>query len=598
MAVETIIAHKMPIRVLDPRVADKIAAGEVVERPASVVKELVENAIDAGATRVTVELQGGGVELIRVTDDGEGIPVLDLEVALERHATSKVSLESDLEGIATLGFRGEALPSIAAVSRLVLTSRTRGASQGAYVRINGGVLERKGAAGSPEGTSVAVHELFANVPARRKFLRSESAEATRIYGVVAQLAMAYPAVRFQLLVGDKERFASSGDGSLREVIARLYDRETAEGMVEVSGEDGGGRRTWGYVSSPSVHRANRSAINFYVNRRWVQSRLLLQAVDEAYRGLLMEGRHPIVALHVELPLEEVDVNVHPAKREVRFHNEGAVFSLVQRAAREALVARSPVPLVVPETHRGEFAPVQTGAGSDWSRRGEQGGAPLPWRMLVPERTPEDGEGHPLEDREERALPLMAEALPALRVLGQAGGMYIVAEGPEGVYLIDQHAAHERVLYEQVTRRAAERAPEVQGLLEPLAVEIQPSQVQALEAWRDTLANYGFHGEPFGDNVFLLRGVPGGLKETDPEGLLGEVLELLSKAQDPAQAADGVAASIACHSAVRAGDPLSQEEMASLVRQLEAAESPHTCPHGRPTMVHMSAASLEREFGRR
>jgi len=588
-------AHKMSIRVLDPRVADKIAAGEVVERPASVVKELVENAIDAGATRVTVEVRGGGVELIRVTDDGEGIPVLDLEVALERHATSKVSQESDLEGILTLGFRGEALPSIAAVSRLVLTSRARGTDQGAYVRVNGGVLERKGAVGSPEGTSVEVRDLFANVPARRKFLRSEAAESTRIHGVVTQLAMAYPEIRFQLLVGDRERFTSPGNGSLRDVIGRLHDRDTVDGMLEVSGEDDGGRRAWGFVSSPSVHRANRSAINFYVNRRWVQNRLLLQAVDEAYRGLLMEGRHPIVALHVELPPEELDVNVHPAKREVRFHGEGAIFSLVQRAARQALVARSPVPLVIPATHRGEVAPVQTGTGSDWSRRGEQGEAPLPWRMLIPDRTPQDGEGQALEGR---PLPLMAEALPALRVLGQAGGMYIVAEGPEGVYLIDQHAAHERVLYERVGRQAAERTPAVQGLLEPLAVEMQPLQIQAVEAWQDTLAGYGFRGEPFGDNVYLLRGVPGGLKDMGPEGLLGEVLDLLSNAQDPAQAADVVAASIACHSAVRAGDPLNQEEMTSLVRQLEATESPHTCPHGRPTMVHMSAASLEREFGRR
>ncbi len=585
----------MPIRALDPRVADKIAAGEVVERPASVVKELVENAIDAGATRVTVEVRGGGVELIRITDDGEGIPVLDLEVALERHATSKVSQESDLKGILTLVFRGEALPSIAAVSRLVLTSRARGTDQGAYVRVNGGVLERKGAVGSPEGTSVEVRDLFANVPARRKFLRSEAAEATRIHGVVTQLAMAYPEIRFQLLVGDRERFASPGGGSLRDVIGRLYDRDTVDGMLEVSGEDDGGRRAWGYASPPSVHRANRSAINFYVNRRWVQSRLLLQAVDEAYRGLLMEGRHPIVALHLELPPEELDVNVHPAKREVRFHGEGAIFSLVQRAARQALVARSPVPLVIPATHRGEVTPVQTGTASGWNRRGEQGEAQLPWRMLIPDRSSLDGEGQPPE---ERPLPLMAEALPALRVLGQAGGMYVVAEGPEGVYLIAQHAAHERVLYEQVAKRAAERTPDVQGLLEPLAGEMQPSQIQAVEAWRDTLAEYGFHGDPFGDNVFLLRGVPSGLKDTGPEELLSEVLDLLSNAQDPAQAADVVAASIACHSAVRAGDPLNLEEMASLVRQLEEAESPHTCPHVRPTMVHMSAASLERELGRR
>ncbi len=573
----------MPIHILEPSVAAKIAAGEVVERPASVVKELTENSLDAGATHITVEVQGGGIDLLRVTDDGDGIPVLDLELALERHATSKISTESDLQSITTMGFRGEALPSIAAVSRMVLTSRARGTDQGAFVRVRGGVMERKGAVGCPEGTSVTVQDLFANIPARRKFLRSAAAEAGRIHTVVTQLALANPEVRFQLLVNGKESFASPGNGSLRDALAQVYGSDTVDAMLEMSGADAEGRRTWGLVSPPAVHRANRAAINFYVNRRWVQSRLLLQAVEEAYRGLLMEGRHPVVALHVEMAAAEVDVNVHPAKREVRFHHEGAVFSLAQRAVRETLVARSPVPLVT--------ASPSAATPFRWRPTSREANLqePLPWRTLIP----------PKEQAPSKEPPAsIPAALPALRVLGQASGTYIIAEGPEGVYLIDQHAAHERVRYEQVTRQAQERQPEVQGLLEPRAVELLPRQIQTLEEWSETLGAFGFQGEPFGESTYLLRGVPNGLKDASPEGLLGEVLDLLAQARDPAQASDSLAASIACHSSVRAGDTLSQEEMVALVRQLEAAQSPHTCPHGRPTMLHLSASSLEREFGRR
>ena len=573
----------MPIHILDPRVAAKIAAGEVVERPASVVKELAENALDAGATHITVEVQGGGVDLIRVTDDGEGIPVLDLELAVERHATSKIDEEGDLQSIGTLGFRGEALPSIAAVSRMVLTSRARGASQGAYIRVQGSVMEQKGAAGCPEGTSVAVQDLFANVPARRKFLRSAAAESGRIHAVVIQLALGHPRVRFQLVSNGKNRFASPGTGELRDVMASVHDPQTVEGMLGIDGTDSDGRLTWGYVSPPSLHRANRSAIKLYVNRRWVQSRLLLQALEEAYRGLLMEGRHPLAVLHLELPPHEVDVNVHPAKREVRFHSEGLVFSLVQRAVRQKLVAQSPVPLVT--AWPAGPAPFRADPGPGWRGLEE----PAPWRSLIP---PKDGEP------QEETPQLLTGILPTLRVLGQAGGTYIIAEGPGGVYLIDQHAAHERVVYERVTQWATEHQPEVQGLLEPQAVELLPAQMQSLEEWNDTLMAYGFRGEPFGEGTYLLRGVPGSLRDTGVERLLGEILDLLAQARDPAQAGDSIAASIACHSAVRAGDILSQQEMSALVRQLEAAGSPHTCPHGRPTMVHLSVSNLEREFGRR
>ena len=574
----------MTIRILDTSVAAKIAAGEVVERPASVVKELVENSLDAGGQHITVEIQGGGTELIRVTDDGQGIPILELEVAFERHATSKITHDGDLAHIATLGFRGEALPSIAAVSRTTLTSRARDSQQGAFLRLQGGVIERKGAAGSPEGTSVVVQNLFYNVPARRKFLGSQAAEGSRVHTLVTQLALAYPEVRFHLLANGRERFASPGNGSFRDVLARVYDASVVESLLDVASSDSEGRRAWGCVSAPSQSRANRSAINFYVNRRWVQSRMLSQAVEEAYLGLLMEGRHPVVALHLELPPEEVDANVHPAKREVRFHYEGALFSLVQRGVREVLVAQSPVPLVQPDSARSGPSAFRIESRPLWP---------------IPEVQQQAEQGDIRQGEENVSTPpLMAEALPALRVLGQASGTYIVAEGPEGVYLIDQHAAHERVLFARVRSQSQEHQADMQGLLEPQAVELLPVQMQALEAWRQLLEAHGFQGEPFGERAFLLRGVPGGLRSAGPEGMLTEALDLLSQTRDPAQAGDALAASIACHSAVRAGDALSQQEMGALVRQLEATESPHTCPHGRPTMLHLSSSNLEREFGRR
>lgn len=553
-----------------------------MERPASVVKELVENSLDAGATHITVEVQGGGIDLIHVTDDGEGIPVLDLELALERHATSKISHESDLQSITSMGFRGEALPSIAAVSRMVLTSRARGTDQGAYVRVRGGIMERKGAVGCPEGTSVTVQDLFANVPARRKFLRSAAAEAGRIHTVVTQLALAHPHVRFQLVVNGKESFASPGSGNLRDALAGVYAAETVDGLLEVSATDAEGRHARGYVSPPSIHRANRSAINFYVNRRWIQSRLLLQAVEEAYRNFLMDGQHPIAVLHVELPAEEVDVNVHPTKREVRFHQEGVVFSLVQRALRAALVAESPVPIMAVQ-------PAGALPQTTPPRGKESAQEPLPWQSVIPAREATPGETTPAP---------MRKALSAMRVVGQAAGTYIIAEGSDGVYLIDQHAAHERVQFERVMKQAQERQPDIQGLLAPFVVDLTPGQIETLHAWGDTLTTFGFQGEPFGDGSYLLRGVPRDLRDTVPQQLLTEVLDIMSKAQDTSQAREALAASIACHSSVRAGDALTSEEMSGLVRQLEAAASPHTCPHGRPTMLHLSAGSLARGFGRR
>ena len=572
----------MPIRVLEPIVAAKIAAGEIVERPASVVKELVENCLDAQATQITVEIQGGGIELIRVTDNGVGIPTSELQLAIERHATSKISSESDLDSIATMGFRGEALGSISAVSNLNVTSRCRGANQGGYVQLKNGALERSGVIGCSEGTTVTVQDLFENIPARRKFLRSETAESGRIHRLIGQLAPAFPDIRFQLITNGRVTLATQGRGDLREVLASVYNRSSADALLPLADPEWNGYSINGLVSPPHLTRANRSAINFYVNRRWVQSRLMLQALEEAYRGLLMEHRHPLASLHIQLPPQEIDVNIHPTKQEIRFQQEDSVFALVQRAVRGPLVAQSPVPLVLPSRHTPtHFRPHVTSIDPSQT--------PLALQ-IVPRRQPD------VEARDVR-LTLMAQTLPVLRVLGQANKTYIVAEGPEGIYLIDQHAAHERVRYEQVIVQVHEKQTNVQGLLEPVAVELLPGQRELLERWHDVLNTHGFLGETFGDQTYLLRGVPAGIKDRNPDALLSEALDNLAKALDVGQAASSLAASIACHSAVRAGDSLTVEEMTGLVRELEKVESPHTCPHGRPTMLHLSINDLERDFGR-
>ena len=334
----------MPIKVLPSELASKIAAGEVVERPASVVKELVENALDAGASQLTVEIKGGGVEYIRVTDDGAGIPAEELELAFQRHATSKLQTQDQLDAVATLGFRGEALPSIAAVSHLVMTTRPPQSDAGHQIELQWGKKVRTGPQGAPAGTSVGVSDLFGNLPARRKFLRSASTEAGRVQELVARYALAYPAVRFQLVSDGRRQFTTSGNHQSRETLLAVYGPEVANGMLEISGQDPEtGYQIEGYISAPSLNRANRTYMTFFVNRRWIQNRMLSFALEEAYHGLLPDKRFPLAVVNLSLPYADVDVNSHPAKREVRFHQENKVFSVLQRTVRAALVADSPVP---------------------------------------------------------------------------------------------------------------------------------------------------------------------------------------------------------------------------------------------------------------
>ncbi len=573
----------MTIRVLAPETAAKIAAGEVVERPASVVKELVENALDAGARVISVEINGGGQELIRVTDDGCGLTAGELELAFARHATSKLTGD-DLLHITTLGFRGEALPAIAAVAEVEMASRPPGVQSAAYVRLDGGTVVERGERGAPVGTSLSVRHLFARQPARRKFLRSASTETNQIASVVSHYALAYPAVRFSLTLEGRQSLLTDGNGELRDVIAAVYGAEVAAAMLLVRPGDGPAAVD-GLAAAPQVSRAGRGYVSLFVNGRWIQSRRLAYAVEEAYRGMLMVGRYPIAVLHLRLPLEEVDVNVHPTKAEVRFRDESAVFGAVQRAVRAALQESAPVA-------------VATAAPAATLELAAQPSSPPLWEhaRTLERRRAEAGPAQPLEVS---APSTPAETLPALRVIGQFGNTYLIAEGPDGMYLIDQHAAHERVLYERFCRQRLERAPEVQALLEPLTLELSPPQRALLGEQEELLREHGFAVEPFGPDGsgYLVRALPASLAGSDVRQAVASFLDLMLE-EGEGDRRDRVAMSLACHGAIRAGKTLSQEEMRELVTQLEGSEAPNSCPHGRPTMIHMSAELLARQFGRR
>ena len=575
----------MSIKVLAPDVAAKIAAGEVVERPSSVVKELVENSLDAGASQITVEVKGGGIELIRVTDNGCGIPSDETELAFHRHATSKIFSAPDLDSIGTLGFRGEALPSIAAVAGVSLVTRPHDAPAGREVHLRWGEVTRTGPRGCPVGTSVAVQGLFENLPARRKFLKSPSRETARISDLVSRYALSFPEIHFQLLVDGRNALTSPGNGSLADALVSVYGAETARSLLEVSREaPGDGYAVRGFISAPSLNRANRNYITFLVNRRWIQSPLLSFALSESYQSFLPERRHPLAVLNLTVPLADVDVNVHPAKREVRFRQEDRVFSALQRAVRSSLIATSPVPEIRLAGERpSEARPLGLGPFSTGDR--QQRGLPLDVQG--------PGNLSPI-----RASSTPVEGMSSLRILGQVRNTYLVAEGAEGLYLIDQHAAHERVLFEKVSSEVSEVAPQAQALLEPVAVELSPSQEELVQASIRLLERYGFILEPFGERTYLLRALPIVVRDTSPEKALLEVLDLMAYEGLLKEQEEALAASIACHSAVRAGMGLSQQEMEELVTRLESCDNPHTCPHGRPTMIHLSSHHLEREFGRR
>ena len=598
----------MAIGVLSQNLASRIAAGEVIERPASVVKELVENSLDAGATRIRLEVTDGGAKSISVTDNGDGIPADEISLAFERFATSKIDETSDLSGIATLGFRGEALPSIASVARVEAVSRVDGSDSGARLVVDNGRRVAQEPAAGPTGTRIEVKGLFEKVPARRKFMGSAGRELTRIRQLVSTYAIVYPSVAFTFAADGKTRFATPGSGDSRAAIAAAYGARLADSMLVIDDDRSGAFGVGGLISDPGTSRGTRRYVTLAVNARWIENRRLAFAVEQGYHGFLPERRFPVAVLSIRTPLDDVDVNVHPAKLEVRLLREDLVFREIQRVIRLAL---------------GDFAPVRTlsvpgrsnmpGQGMSIPNANNPFGAVAMWpsRSITPSTQPEPSPAHVPQDQQtppETAVepaqtpPSQRSVLPILRVIGQARETYILAEGPDGLYLVDQHAAHERVLYEEISQRIGSQVSESQPLLMPESVELDPRQMEAIELHGQELKNAGFHAEPFGETSVVLRAVPAMMANSShtqtPGTVFGAILDEITEGRGSDSWQDRLLYTMACHASVRAGMPLTTDESRELIRRLEQAEQPHTCPHGRPTMIHLEAGALEYQFGRR
>ncbi len=601
----------MPIRLLSPDVASQIAAGEVIERPASVVKELLENSLDAGARSVTIAVEEAGKKLIEVADDGSGIPSDELELAVSRHATSKLVRSDELFSISTLGFRGEALASIGSVSRLTITSRVQNEKEGARLRVEGGTTGRLTKVGTTVGTTVRVEDLFFNVPARLKFLKSDTTERRATDSLVTRYALAYPEKRFKLSDGKNIVLQTSGDGDRRAILAALYGVDVAKQMLEIQAAEEGFKLT-GFISPTSLTRSNRKEITFFINGRWVHDISLSTALLQAYHTLLMVGRYPLTALFLAIPPEEVDVNVHPAKAEVRFRNPDKVFSFVQRSARRALLAYSPVPNVAPSlwgTTRTIPTEQPRNAGLDWAIGHDEVPVSSSQSSVSSDQLSVDSREAESVNRESGIGSREAEIvnrksemgnIPLLRLVGQIGATYLVAEGPDGLYLIDQHAAHERVLFEKLMTQHAMKNIPSQALLSPVAVTIPPHSANLLTTNLPTLQHLGFDVEEFGPNTFQVRAMPALFMGSDPSAALHALVEDFEEDESPLQneIEAKIAARVCKRMAVKAGQALSNEEQRALLNDLEACDSPRTCPHGRPTMIHLSVDMLERQFGRR
>ncbi len=555
----------MSIKVLKPDVIAKIAAGEVIERPVSVVKELVENSLDACATQITVEAKAGGVEQIKVSDNGHGIPVSDLETAFNRYATSKIDGLNDLEAITSLGFRGEALPSIAAVTEVEMITRTSSEVVGSYLRLRKGDVIQRESRARPQGTTVIVHHLFRFFPARLKFLKSVSTENSHIAHLVSQYALAFPEVKFTLVLDNRNSLRTTGNGQLREVIGEIYGSEIAQRMLNVEHGDDLSRIN-GLTSPASLARSSRNYLSFFVNRRWVRSPLLSRATEEGYHGLLMNGQHPISVINIFVPAQELDVNIHPSKAQIRFCHEPAVFSSIQKAIKKAL-ARTPI---------------ASSKSVPFSVSSEQWQSP---RLLM------DNEPTFVVDQ----LPTME--LPVLRVLGQLANTYVIAEGPDGLYLIDQHAAHERILYDRILAQWAQKEVEVQGLLQPITMELSPREEETLRACKEFLAEFGFTIEPFGNRSYVIRAIPALMAKSNIIEIMTALLSKLAGKDSTNPWEEKIAQSLSCHGTIRAGQQLTKEEIHELIKQLEQTKQPRACPHGRPTMIHLSSHQLDKEFGR-
>jgi len=671
------------IHVLPEHVANKIAAGEVVERPASVVKELLENSLDAGSTRIKVQIEAGGKRLIQITDNGCGMVRDDALLAFERHATSKIKNVEDLLSVSTLGFRGEALPSIASVSRLHLETRAAEEPTGTIVEINGGKIFKVEEAGLPEGTSITIRDLFFNTPARKKFLKAESTELSHIASLVTHYALAHPDKHFELHSATNAVLVAPPVAGYSERVYQVFGKDTLDQLIAVAAmqplahvglpqpppwrreaeEDAGPRdpgemRAHGFVSKPETQKLNRNSIYVFVNGRLIRDRLIQHALTEAYRNILPPTVYPVVLLFLELPTAEVDVNVHPSKTEVRFRQQTVMHDFVRDSVRAALMKARPVPQFINEisahasaspslTPGAQQAAAQLSVAQQSGAQFSEGNAhrfapdtsesrllnqpanigdfqlhvPVPPSVSgrfqfdggiqvegnagvalarAPQVVPWNGCTPPIPDEPEEINPTLAPVLTSLKPLGQIRESFILAVNPEGLWIIDQHVAHERVLFEKILKQRSAEKVESQRMLMPLILELTPAQQAVFTEISDELAGNGFEAEPFGTRSIAIKVAPAGIEACDIEHMLHELLDQISHEEqilnmDTVRAR--IAASVACHAAIKVNMPLEQNKMEWLLAELAKTDCPMSCPHGRPVVLRYSLKDIQKAFKR-
>jgi DNA mismatch repair protein MutL len=659
------------IHVLPEHVANKIAAGEVVERPASVVKELLENSLDAGATRIKVQVEAGGRKLIQVTDNGCGMVRDDALLAFERHATSKIKNAEDLLNIATLGFRGEALPSIASVSRLRLETRAPDEDSGTLIEINGGKIFRVEEAGLPTGTSIAIRELFFNTPARKKFLKAESTELAHIASLVTHYALAHPDKHFELHSTVNAMLVAPPVAGYSERVYQVFGKEVLDQLIPLAAElplarvglpqpppwrreqredednnpalaEPGHLRLHGFVSKPEIQKLNRNSIYTFVNGRLIRDRLIQHALTEAYRNILPPTVFPVVLLFLEMPNAEVDVNVHPSKTEVRFRQQTVMHDFLRDSVRAALMKARPVPQFVTEIRAHPTASPSLTPGANAAVAAEPSApwqygaaAPDPFALqaapqpAIAERLQfnegievqanaaipvarfprQTFGGHVEGDGASHCAPAIDDAteqvtempsLSSLKPLGQLRESFILAVNHDGLWIVDQHVAHERVLFEKILRQRVQAEVESQRLLMPIVIELTPAQQAVFSEISDELHKNGFEAEPFGARSIAVKIAPAGVQGAEVERMLHELLDQFSR-EDQAlnldQIRGRIAASIACHAAIKVNMPLEQNKMEWLLAELSKTDCPMTCPHGRPVVLRYSMKDIQRAFKR-
>jgi DNA mismatch repair protein MutL len=609
---------KNRISLLDEHTANRIAAGEVVERPASVVKELVENSIDAGASSISIALEEGGKDLIKIVDNGCGMIREDAVLSLQRHATSKIRDAEDLESICTLGFRGEALPSIASVSVIEMITKQE-LSDGVRLEIEAGTINNLETVGAPQGTAISVKKLFFNTPARLKFLKSSQTELSHITEIVGWFAMAYPSIHFRLTHGGREVLLSHGTGIRLNSITQVMGKDIARQLAPVKFETPV-MKVEGFVSNPQLTKINRRDQVFFVNGRPIKSRTVTHALDQAYRGLLQPGRFAVAVIFIDLVPELVDVNVHPTKTEVKFSSENEIHSAVHRAVNEALMEGAAAPTIsntgAAQQHRPipDFTPRPVHQGSliqpsETDLEAFKQALAERREVAISESATDDpfvwtkGQGVPIEESpvpEADFDAARAVALHGVKVIGQARNLYILAQCDDGVLIIDQHVAHERVLFERMIKSREERGIAIQGLVVPITLSLSAKESAVIKQRLEDIRKAGYELEPFGSNTFVMRGAPANVKLDEAESTLRDMIQELvdlSISKHLLVRPDQVLITASCKMAIKAGEPLSMPEMERLVEDLMNTDNPFVCPHGRPIIISLSNWELDRKFHR-